>query len=239
MSLRLFATTALALSMLTVVPALAQTKPAKKPAAQTEEPADSGDAAAPAPAPAPAAAAGPTTPPISGPQPDWVKMCQKDDKAKVEICQTSRDLRAETGQTLASVAVREQKSDKGAKRIMVMAIPPGMQIQPGVRVLVDTQQAIMGKYSVCFPQACMVEAELTDAVMANLRKGTTLNLQLVAPGSKVVVLPIGLDGLAKALDGNPLDPTKVQDDQKKLNDELQKKAKEALEQLKAQPAPQQ
>ena len=236
MSFRLYATTALALTALTVVPALAQTKPAKaaKPPAQTEQPAADGDAAAPAPA---AAAAAPTTPPISGPQPDWVKMCQKDEKAKVEVCQTSRDLRAETGQTLASVAVREQKTDKGAKRVIVMAIPPGMQIQPGVRVLVDQQQALMGKYSVCFSSACMVEAELPDAVMATMRKGTTLNLQIVAQNSKVVVLPVSLDGLAKALDGAPLDPKTVQDDQKKLNEELQKKAQEALSQMKAQPAP--
>lgn len=232
MSFRLYATTALALTALAVVPALAQTKTKPvKPAAQTEQPAADGEAAAPAPV-----AAAPTTPAISGPQPDWVKMCQKDEKAKIEVCQTSRDLRAETGQTLASVAVREQKTEKGAKRVIVMAIPPGMQIQPGVRVLVDQQAAVMGKYSVCFASACMVEADLPDAVIANMRKGNTLNLQIVGQNSKVVVLPLGLDGLAKAMDGAPLDPKAVQEDQKKLNEELQKKAQEALSQMKAAPA---
>lgn len=216
MSLRLVTMATAVAAAFAVLPAAAQTKPA----AQAAAPADN------------------TIPPISGPQPDWVKMCQKDEKQKIEVCQTSRDLRAETGQTLASVALREQKTEKGARRAIVMAIPPGMQIPPGVRVLVDEKQAFMGKYSVCFASACMVEAELTDAVLQSMRKGQTLNLQVVSPANKGVLFPISLEGLAKALDGAPLDPKAVQDDQKKLNEELRKKAEDALKALKDQPAQQ-
>ena len=83
-------------------------------------------------APADAAAAA-DTPPLSSVQPSWVKSCQKDEKAHVEMCQISRDLRAETGQTIASISLREQKTDKGVKRGLVIAVPPGMQIPPGDR----------------------------------------------------------------------------------------------------------
>ena len=161
MSLRLLATVAAVAIGLAASPALAQDQPAQpaapKPAAQ-KPPAAQPNAAA---AGVPAATPGNTTPAISGPQPDWVKLCQPDPQTKKDICQTSRDLRAETGQTLASVAVRE---DKSGKRVLIMAIPPGMQIQPGVRVVVDQQQPITAKFSVCFPNVCLVEAEATDAL---------------------------------------------------------------------------
>ena len=232
MSFRPVASTALMLAALIAGPALAQTKPAKttKPAATTDQAASPDDAAAPAAAPAQN-----TIPDTSGPQPDWVKICQKDEKAKIEVCQTSRDLRAATGQTLASVAFREQKSEKGVRRGMVMAIPPGMQIQPGVRVLIDQQSTLMGKYTVCMPSACIVEAEVSDAVMGNLRKGTTLNLQVVNPANKGVLFQIALKGLAGALDNAPLDPKAVQDEQKLLNEQLRKRAEEELKKMQATP----
>jgi invasion protein IalB len=154
----LMATAAFLLSF----PALAQDQPAKPTA---------GAPAAPA-----AAQQGDETPKLSGPQPDWTKVCSQDPQAKREFCQISRDLRGETGQTLASVAVREVK---GAKRMLVMAIPPGTQIQPGVRVFVDKTQVGTGKFSVCMQNACFVESEMTDAMLAIFKKGTLLTLQAV------------------------------------------------------------
>jgi invasion protein IalB len=228
MSFRLFATTATAAFCLSVAPALAQDQPAK-PAAPAAKP-----AAAPAAKPAaPAAQGSNTTPAISGPQPDWVKLCSNDPQTKKDICQTSRDLRAETGQTLASVAVRE---DKGGKRILIMAIPPGMQIQPGVRVVVDQQQPVLGRFSVCFPNVCLVETEATDALIAAFKKGTTLNLQALNVQARGVVFPIALAGFGKAYDGAPLDPKVYQSEQKKLSDKLAERAKEEAQKLNQAPA---
>jgi invasion protein IalB len=232
MSFRLTASTALTALCLSAAPTLAQDQPVK-PAAPVAKPA--APAAKPAPAPAGAqAGAANTTPAISGPQPDWVKLCSNDPQTKKDICQTSRDLRAETGQTLASVAVRE---DKGGKRILIMAIPPGMQIQPGVRVVVDQQAPVMGRFSVCFPNVCLVETEATDTLIASLKKGTTLNLQALNVQARGVVFPIGLAGFGKAFDGDPLDPKVYQSEQKKLSDMLAKKAQDEAKKLNETPAP--
>jgi len=184
--------------------------------------------AQPAPAPAP----GNATPAISGPQPDWIKICSADPQTKKEVCQTSRDLRAETGQTLASVAIREDK-EKSGKRVMIMAIPPGMQIQPGVRVVVDQQPPVLAKFSVCFPNVCLVETEATDALVGTMRKGTTLNLQALNVQARGVIFPIGLAGFGKAYDGSPVDPKAQQQVQQKLQDELKKRADDALKALNA------
>ena len=205
MSHRLLAATVVALSALTL-PVTAQQSQPKQP-----------DATAAAPAT--------DVPRLSTAQPNWVKTCQKDEKAKAELCQTSRDLRSEIGQTMASVSIREQKTDKGVKRGLLMAVPPGMQIPPGVRVLVDQQQAMVGKYTVCFAGSCIVEAELTDASMASLRKGTTLSLQLASPANRNIILPIGLDGFAKVLDGEQFDPKTVQAKERQVGDDLRKRFK--------------
>ena len=228
MSLRLLALAAMLGAGLTAVPAFAQDPPAQ-PAAPKPAGQPAAGAAAPAPVP------GNTTPAISGPQPDWVKLCQPDPQTKKDVCQTSRDLRAETGQTLASVALRE---DKSGKRVLIMAIPPGMQIQPGVRIVVDQQPPVTAKFSVCFPNVCLVETEATDALIALMKKGTTLNLQALNVQARGVVFPISLNGFGKTFDGAALDPKSYQDEQKKLQDELKKRADEALKSLNTQAAPQ-
>jgi invasion protein IalB len=200
-------------------------------AAQEQEPATP-QAAQPKPD-AGAAAQANLPPALSGPQPDWVKVCTTDQQSKKEMCQISRDLRAETGQTLASVAIREVK---GGKRAIVLAIPPGMQIQPGVRIFVDKQQAAAGKYSVCMQNACFVEAEMTDAMLASFKKGTNLLLQALNVQGRGVILPIGLAGFGKAYDGAALDPKVVVENQKKLQQQLVERAKKAKEEQDAKPA---
>jgi invasion protein IalB len=213
MAFRLLLTSAALLACAST--AFAQDKPAAKP---------------PAAAPAQASNA---TPNLSGPQPDWVKVCSTDPQNKREVCQVSRDLRAETGQTLASVAVREIK---GGKRALVLAIPPGMQIQPGVRVVVDKQPAILGKFSVCMQNACFIEAEMTDAILSNFKKGTTLNLQALNVQGRGVTLPISLAGFGKAYDGAALDPKVLAQDQERLKQQLIERAKKAQAEAAQPPA---
>jgi invasion protein IalB len=213
-------TTALLALLATTAVAAAQSQPAQKPA-QPAKPAAT--AAQPAQQQA-AAPEGDATPALSGPQPEWIKVCSTDPQAKKEICQISRDLRSDTGQTLASVAIREVK---GGKRAIVLAIPPGMQIQPGVRVFVDKNQAVNGRFSVCMQNACFVEAELPDPVLATFKKGTLLTLQAVNVQGRGVQLPFQLAGFGKAYDGAPIDPKVIEDNQKKLQQQLIERANKA------------
>lgn len=214
---------------------------APRPAAPA--PAAGQPAAAPAVAPAPAAA----TPPLASLQPDWVKICQKVQKSQTdpnqtkEVCQTVRDLRAEGGQTLAQISVREDKELK--KRVLVIAIQPGMQIPPGIRVQVDQQsQQVFAKYSVCLQQVCLAEvADFKDDMLAAFKRGTTVNLQALTIQARGVTFPIQLAGFAKAYDGPPVDPEKLKQEEETRRKELEDAARKAREQLQngggAQPAP--
>lgn len=171
---------------------------------------------------------GSIAPKISGPQPDWVKLCNTDPQTNKYICQTQRDLRADSGQTLASVALREEK---GGKRKLIMAIPPGLMIQPGVRVVVDSTPVAAGKYTACLPNYCMVESDFTDGNIASMKKGTALNLQMLTLQAKPLVFTIQLAGFKGVYDGKPMDPKMFVADQKKLQQQLEQKAKDALKSL--------
>lgn len=183
-------------------------------------------------APVAALAGKPAGLPISGPQPDWVKLCTTNPKTNKQFCQTYRDLRADNGQTLASVAIREEKG--AGKRQMVIALPTGMLLQPGVRLVVDQGTAVPGKYSVCMPNVCYAELEAPDSVIASMKKGTTLTVQVLTYEGKSLPMPLQLAGFGKAYDGPATDPKAFQSDQKKLQEQLEQKAKDALKNLDQQ-----
>jgi invasion protein IalB len=190
---------------------------AQKPAGEAPK---EGQAAGPGPMP--------MNPPAP-PQPDWVKICNKDEKAKKEVCLTSRDVRTETGQNVASIAIRQVSGE--SKKFFLAAVPPGLLIQPGVRVAVDQNQPANGRYSICFPNACYAEVEINDAFFKNMQKGKNLVVQAMNQQAKTINFPVSLDGFSKAYDGPAMDPKVFADERKELNEGLAKKAQEARDKL--------
>lgn len=170
----------------------------------------------------------PMTPPPA-PEANWVKICNKDEKAKKEVCLTSKDVRTDTGQNVASIAIRQITGEP--KRFFLAAVPPGLLIQPGIRVAVDQNQPLTGKYSICFPNACYAEVEVTDAFFKNLQKGQNLVVQAMNQQAKTLNFPVSLGGFAKAYDGPAMDPKQFEEGRKELNDGLAKKAQERRDQL--------
>jgi invasion protein IalB len=179
-------------------------------------------------------AAGPGPMPMNppeAPQPNWVKICNKDDKAKKEVCLTSRDVRTDTGQNVASIAIRQISGEP--KKFFLAAVPPGLLIQPGVRVAVDQNQPANGRYSICFPNACYAEVEINDAFFKNMQKGKNLVVQAMNQQAKTINFPVSLDGFSKAYDGPAMDPKVFAEGQKELNEGLARKAQEARDKLQA------
>jgi invasion protein IalB len=183
-------------------------------------PAPAGPAVPGAPVPAPQGAST-----ANAAQPEWVKVCNTDPASKKEVCLISRDVRAETGQTIASVAIREIKGEP--KRFFLAAMPPGLLIQPGIRIVVDQKEPQAGKFSICFPNACYAEVEVKDDFIPTLKKGQQIVVQAMNQQAKTIGFPVTLAGFTKAYDGAPLDPKMVADQQKKLQEELTRRAEEA------------
>ncbi|SDR50469.1 Invasion protein IalB, involved in pathogenesis [Rhizobiales bacterium GAS191] len=213
-----------ALAMAT--PALAQPKPAPKPAAPAP--------AAPAPAaPAPAAGAAPAGgTPESGlvqlkpepSQPDWVKVCGKDPQSNVEICYTTRDFVSDQGQPVLAVAMYDVKGKPEKPTRFIL--PLGLLLAPGVKFAVDQGPASDGKFVICLPNGCFAEGVTNDAFIGGMKKGTTLNVKFKNQVGNEVTFQVPLAGFGKAFDGAPLDPKVVEEQQKKLQEELQKRSDE-------------
>jgi hypothetical protein len=77
----------------------------------------------------------------------------------------------------------------------------------------------------------MSDYEATADMLANLKKGQTLYVQAFNTNAVPITLALPLADFGKAYDGPPTDPKVFEEQQKKLQDELQKRANEAREKL--------
>ena len=223
------------------VPAIAVAQTGEAPAAPAAAP----KPAAPKPA-APAAAPKPAAPAAAAPAKEaakpaeeedplpWVKICSKDADKK-NVCLVAKELRSTDGKLVASVALREIEGD--AKKVLLIAVPPVVLIQPGMRIQVDKGKQFEAKYTICFPNACYAETEVADATVAEMKKGKALIVTSLNIQQKPMSFPFVLGSYKAAAEGPGIDPTAQQQNQEQLQSELQKRAEEAAKKLSGdQPA---
>ncbi|THD62683.1 MAG: invasion associated locus B family protein [Bradyrhizobium sp.] len=244
----LLAATALTAALL--APAAQAQAPAPAPAApKAKKAAPKAAPAAPAPAAqaAPPAAAG-APPPAAAPgaQPadqqvqliyaPWTKFCLKGQEANAkQVCFTGKDGRIESGQPVIAAVIIEPEGEP--KKILRVTLPLGMQLIHGTRVIVDSNPPAQAPYVICFANGCMSDYEVTPELLANLKKGQNLVVQAINSNGAPLTLPLPLGEFAKAYDGPPTDPKEFEAQQKKLQEELQKRADEARKKLEATAPP--
>jgi len=209
--------------------ALAQTKPAaKKPAA----------AAPAAPAAQPQAPAqgqgGEQQQPVQLIYSPWTKFCLKNpnDANAKQVCFTGKDARIESGMPVVAAVLIEPEGEP--KKILRVTLPLGMQLIHGTRVIIDNNQPMTAPYVICFTNGCMADYEATADMIAKMKKGQGLVVQAINSTGQPISLVLPLTDFAKAYDGPPTDPKVFEEQQKKLQDELQRRADEARQKLEQQ-----
>ncbi|WP_027173442.1 invasion associated locus B family protein [Methylobacterium sp. 10] len=207
-----------------------------------------GKAPAPAaPAPAAPATQTPAAQQPAGPQivavksepsqADWTKVCGKDQNTSTDVCYTTRDFVSDQGQPVLAVAVYDMKNAQQSVRVVRYLLPLGLLLGPGIRFTVDGQQATPGKFAVCFPNGCFAEAGNVGADLVNaLKKGTTLNISVQNQAQREVTFAVPLAGFGKAFDGPAVDPKVLEEQQKKLQAELEKRSEDMRKNLEKQNA---
>ena len=235
-------------------PGLAETKPAAAaaPAAKPAAAAPAAKPAAAAPAAAAPAAAAPA-PTVAAPaapaagataaagtpempsKSAWVKLCEKaplvkkdkdgkDVKEEKNLCLTHHErLDGNTGLVLVSAAIREVEGvDKQSLMVMV---PLGMAIPPGIRAAVYTKEQwaaaqknekvdekalkpIELKYSLCHPAGCTAETEATKEILDAMKTGGGIMVLAMNAGAQPIGFPVPLDGFTEAQAGPPIDNEK-------------------------------
>jgi invasion protein IalB len=236
----LLATTVLAASFLTAEAQAQAPAPATAPKAKKAAP-----RAAPV-APPPAA---PAAPPAAGAPPagaqaqdqlpqliyaPWTKFCLKGQDANAkQVCFTGKDGRIESGQPVIAAVIIEPEGEP--KKILRVTLPLGMQLMHGTRIIVDNNPPLQSPYVICFANGCMSDYDVTPELLANMKKGQNLIVQAINSNGAPLTLPLPLQetgsSFAKAYDGPATDPKVFEENQKKLQEELQKRAEEARAKL--------
>lgn len=206
--------------------ALAQTPPKQpaKPAAPKQAP-----AAQPAPQPPQQQGAADQPQLMYSP---WMKVCGKGpDTNNKQVCVITKDGRLENGMPVAVVQLFEPE---GEQKVLRVTVPLGMQLQHGTRLLIDQDQPAQQPYRICFPIGCMADYPVPDDLIGKMKKGQMLTIQAINMQGTPISLPLPLADFAKAYDGPATDPKAFEDQQRKLQEELQKKAEEARKKLESQ-----
>ena len=210
----------------------APAKPAAQPAQQQQAP------AAQQQTPAQQQAA-----PNGGDQPQlifspWVKLCNKDADPKAKrICVTVKDGRVESGLLVVSVAIIEMDGEQ--KKLLRMSLPYGVALQHGTRLIVDTGQPATAPFVTCLPPVvppggCIADYEATADMIGRMKKSQILTVQAIHMNAQAMSPQLDLKDFAKAFDGPATDPKVFEEQQKKLQEELQKRAEKARERLESQ-----
>ena len=163
------------------------------------------------------------------PDTPWTKLCNTDPATSKELCLVIQELKADTGQFIASATIRQVTGD--AKISFIAAVPPGMLIQPGLRVQIDQGKQYDIKYGICFPNACYAELEVNTDFVAAMKGGNQLTITTVTPQAKGVNFPMSLVGFTKTYDSKGLDAAAAKARQDELNKALQARAEEARKKL--------
>ena len=139
-------------------------------------------------APAPGAQPAPPPPPskvdLVSPEPQWVKLCGKEQTTGRDACQTMRDFATSADQPpMISMQVFELQGEE-KKKLRFMMLPIGMLLKPGFRVVIDKGEPLEGKYDLCFQNACTAEIEIGASALSSLKKGQNLAVVIRVPGGE-------------------------------------------------------
>jgi invasion protein IalB len=163
----------------------------------------------------------------------WTKFCLKGQDAKAkQVCFTGKDGRIESGQTVIAAVIIEPEGE--TKKVLRVTLPLGMQLGYGTRIIVDQNPPHQSPYVICFANGCMSDYEVTADMLTQMKKGQNLVVQAINSNGAPLTLPLPLAEFAKAYDGPPTDPKVFEENQKKLQEELQKRAAEARQKLENQ-----
>jgi invasion protein IalB len=248
MAVSTIAATLLSATGLSVGTAVAQQPPTTRPATPArpaaQKPATPAAPTAqkpPATAPAATPGAAPATPEM--PQlvySPWAKFCGKGNEPNAkEVCFTGKDARTEAGQPVVAAALIEPEGEQ--RKLFRVTLPSPLQLQYGTRIVIDKDTPISGAFFTCFANGCMADYEATPELVTKLKKGQMLQIQAINLAASAITFPLPLtdtsgNSFLKANEGPPTDPKVFEEQQKKLQEDLQKRADELRKKLESQGA---
>lgn len=159
----------------------------------------------------------------------WFKVCAKQEDN--DICNVQNIMMAETGQLVVGVSLIDVKG-KVNRKIFQISVPSGRLLPPGIGIAIDGGKAQKVDYVICFPDRCVAEAPLNDQMVASFKKGGDVTLTSVNFQNQPNPIKVSLKGFGEAFDGEGLKQSDLEQRQKQLQDEIQKRRADFEKKLK-------
>ena len=159
----------------------------------------------------------------------WVKFCNTDEETNQEVCLITAEKRTPTGQLLVSVGLREISDEE--RKTLILSVPPGMLIQPGLTIDIDEEQERQAKYGICFPNACYSELVVNEDVVDGFKQGKELRITTYNQQAKKVPHNLSLIGFTETYEGEPTNPEDFQRRQQGIQKRLVEQADAARQKL--------
>jgi invasion protein IalB len=160
----------------------------------------------------------------------WTKFCLS------ETCFIGADVRTVCGYAAAAVFI-EQRGE--AKRTLRFTMPAHVNRERGAGIGIDQAEPIPRPFVNCYANGCMADYEGGPELVDRLKHGRTLALSAVDGDGSTIHQIIPLAGFAEAYDGPPTEPKVFEEQQGKLQEELQRRADEARKRLESGQEPRQ
>ena len=160
----------------------------------------------------------------------WVKICSK--IGETDICNVQYSIVTDTKQLVTSVNLLQSKG-KTNRRIFQVAVPSGRYIPEGIKVQIDNGKVNTLPYSLCMPDRCLAEIQLSEGLVKALKKGGGLTLTSTNFRAQKNPVKVTLEGFTAAFTGPALKREQVQNRNKALEEALKKKSLETAAKLKA------
>ena len=162
----------------------------------------------------------------------WQKICRPDAApGSKPVCFTRRDAHLENGDMAASVVLIEPE---GGQKLLRISLPLGLALVHGTRMKIDGTLTSPAPFVLCEKDGCISDQSATPELIAQMKKGKLLNVQAVNKKGDIVDVPFALDDFAKVNSGRGVDEAALTADQKKVEEDLKKRADEVRKKMESE-----
>src|SRR5262249_21232295 len=138
-----------------------------------------------------------------------------------QVCFTGKDARIESGTRVVKAVLIEPEGEP--KKLLRITLPQGMQLVHGTRVIIDQDQPITAPYVSCVNNGCFADYDASADLINKMKKGRGLIVQAINSSGQPVSMVLPLADFAKAYDGPPTNPKIVEEQERKLQETLQRR----------------
>ena len=146
----------------------------------------------------------------------WIKFCVG------ETCFVGKDAHADCVPVVAAVLIERSGE---TKRTLRVTLPTGMNVEHGIRIIIDQDQPIDRPYVQCFPYGCRADYDAGPELVDRLKSGKMLLLEVVDSANSPISLSVPLVDFASAYDGPARAPKVFEAQSGQLQKELQARAR--------------